>query len=374
MARAAGLDRDGLGQELRLDRHRLRRHPELRETTLCEAGLGGEPFRQAGHGRLQQLHRAFGRARQQRREPQPRDVERLRERQRIEVADRDHPALLEQHERVLLRRVQLDLDTPPRERKGVARSRPHLRDAAEAERILEVARGALIPQVAALEQRREFRVAVQRAHVRGERLEVEGRRNVEHRHEPLRVGERERGERGREGVVAEEREPLLRSELEVAEHAVGKVGVRGQVGHADRAERPYGRCETRVELRDETFEQLDPHARGPTREAVGDEQELRAHDICGRGLALADAVLEDQPPVELGELAGLDARSLAHADTRRQAVNRQLARERALDYLAAGAHPLGDAGGHLDGGSAAGDREQVLERERFAAERDRHGG
>ena len=145
---------------------------------------------------------------------------------------------------------------------------------------------------------------MQRADVRCERLEVERRRDVERRAEAQRIRERERGERRRERVVAEQREPLLRRELEVVEHAVREVGVRGQVGHADRAEQPHRRHDARVQLRDEVLEQLESHAGRPAREAVRDEQELRAHDVRRCGVALADAMLEDQPAVELRELAG----------------------------------------------------------------------
>ena len=62
--------------------------------------------------------------------------------------------------------------------------------------------------------------------------------------------------------------------------------------------RTYG-LGARVQLRDEVLEQLEPHARGPAREAVRDEQEVGAHDVGGRGIPLPDAVVEDEAPVEL---------------------------------------------------------------------------
>ena len=306
--------------------------------------------------------------------PMPRHVERLRERQGVEVADRDHPSLVEKHERVLLRCVELRLDTPLRERECVARRRAHLWDAAKAERILEVAGSAFVPEIAPVEQGGQRGIAVQRTHVCRERLEVERRRKVERRAETQRIRERERGERGRERVVAEQREPLLRRELEAVEHAVRQVGVRGQIGHADRAEQPHRRHDARIQLRDEVLEQLESHAGRPARKAVCDEQELRAHDFRRCGIALADTMLEDQPPVELRELAWLDARPLAHSDTRRQPVDRCVACEGVLDDRPPGAYAIGDSGRELDGRAVSGDREQLLEREGVAAECDRHGG
>ena len=216
---------------------------------------------------------------------------------------------------------------------------------------------------------------MQGADVRRERLEVECGRDVERVEQPRRVGERERRERRRERVVAEQREPFLRRELEAVEHAVREVGVRGQVGHADRPERPHGRRDAGVQLRDEVLEQLEPHAGGAAREPVRDEQQLRADDVGRRRVALADAMLEDQPAVELGELARLDARPLAHADARRQAVDRRVAGERTLDD-----RPAARARGRRRRPPARRARRRARRARRsssvsvVAGERDRHGG
>ena len=109
-------------------------------------------------------------------------------------------------QRVLLRGVELDLQLSLRELERVARGAVDLRQAAERERVLEVSRGALLPEVAPFEEaaqslEREAEPGI-RPHVgdggmehrqiRGERLEVECARDVERVHEPLGVGDGER--------------------------------------------------------------------------------------------------------------------------------------------------------------------------------------
>jgi hypothetical protein len=64
-------------------------------------------------------------------------------------------------------------------------------------------------------------------------------------------------------------------------------------------------------------EQLDSYSRCPARESVHDQQELRSRDVRRSGVTLADAMFKNQAPIELGQIAGLDTRSLAHADTGR---------------------------------------------------------
>jgi len=174
--------------------------------------------------------------------------------------------------------------------------------------------------------------------------------------------------------VVEERQALFRGELEVAEQSVREVGVRGQVGLAVRAEQPHLGNRAVVQRGDDVLDELEPDARASPGEAVCEPERHRADDVLGRCGSLADAVLEDQPPVELGEVAGLHARPLAHADAGRQPVDRRVARERAVDDLPPGANPACHRRGEIDVGATARDRGQVLEREGVAAERDRHGG
>ena len=74
----------------------------------ASAGRAPRPSVEPGQGALEQLHRPLGRRRDDGREREPGDVERGRERLHLEVADRDHPVLLDDDERVRLRRVELD--------------------------------------------------------------------------------------------------------------------------------------------------------------------------------------------------------------------------------------------------------------------------
>ena len=261
-----------------------------------------------------------------------------------------------------------------REAERLARGAVHLGDTAETERVLEAARRSFAPEVAACEKLAEARRRLQGAEIARERLEIERCGDVERVEEPRRVRERKSRECCREGVVAEEREAFLRCELEAVEHAMGEVGVRREIRHPDRAECSHGRRRAVVQPRDEMLEQLEPDARRAAGEAVRDQQELRAHDVGRRSRALADAVLEDQAPVELREVARLDGRSLAHADTRRQAVDGRVTCEGALDDRPAGLYALGDICGKRHTLAASCDRQQVVEREHVAGERDRHRG
>ena len=373
VARARGLDRDRLGEELRLGRERLRRHAELGEGAFRQPRLGGETLGQAGDRRLEQLDRPLGRGRQHRREGDSHDVESLGERQRVEVADRDEPSLADEDDGVLLRGVQLRLEPPPRERERVVRGRVELGDAAEAERVLQVPRRTGLQQPASVEERPEGRGRrVKHVEVAAKRLEVERRGDVGGLEQALRVGVGERGDRGREAVVAEQGEPLLRSRVEAVENPVGEVGVRRQIGHADRAQRAHHRRRSVVESLRYVLEQFEPHSRCPAREAVHDEEQLCAYDVRRRRIALADPVLEDQAAVELRQLVRLDTRALAHADAGREPVHRRVGIEHLLDDCARGANAGLDAGVESNALAAARDAQQLVERERRAGERDRH--
>ena len=123
------------------------------------------------------------------------------------------------------------------------------------------------------------------------------------------------------------------------------------------------------------LDQLEPYAGRAAREPVHDEQELRTHDVRGRSrVALADAMLEDQPAVELGEIVRLDARSLAHADPGRQAVNRRLVCQRAFDDCPSSVDATGYVRGQLDVRIASRDGQKLVECQRLAGELDRHRG
>ena len=245
----------------------------------------------------------------------------------------------------------------------------YLGDAAEAERVLQAAR-IVGEDEAAVEQRAE--VGVERGWIAGEGFEIEGRADVERVEQPFRVGDRERGECSRVRVAREEREPFLRGELELAEHVVREIGVRRQVGHPDRPERAHDGRRAVVQRCDEPLEELDPDARASAREAVRDEQELRAADVCRGWVALADTMLEHEPPVERGEVARVDACALAHADARREAVDGRVPFEGALDDCTTGDDARRDVGVQVDVLAVASDTQQLREGEGGAGELDRH--
>ena len=125
LGRRDELERDGLRQEPRLDGDRLDGDAVLAEGALGHGGALTEPLGQTCQVPLQELHGALGRGRDRGRESEPRQVERRRERLHLEVADRDHPVLVDDDERVRLRGVELDRELRgrrSRRRRGRRRS------------------------------------------------------------------------------------------------------------------------------------------------------------------------------------------------------------------------------------------------------------
>ena len=304
VGRRAGLDRDGLRQQSRLGRQRLRGHRELRERRVRESRPRGEPVRQAGQGRLEQLDRPLAGCGQHRRDGNPEEVERRCRRQCVEVAGRDEPTLLEHDERVLLRSVQLNRELPLRERERIAGGAVHLRQRAEAERILQVARGSLVPQVApcqepaqAVEGGRQAGIRpggrnlrVEHREIRGEGLEIERAGDVEGVEEPAGIGRAERRVPGRERVMVEQGEAFAGGELDVDEQDGGEIGVRRQVGLSDRAECPHVRRGVLVQRAQEVVEELGPDAGRSPGKAVGHPDDGRPNDVGGVGRPLPDAM------------------------------------------------------------------------------------
>src|SRR5204863_4324820 len=80
------------------------------------------------------------------------EVERRRQREHLEVADGDQARLLRDEERVLLGGVELDRELAAGEGERVPCGAVDLDRGPERERILQHARRALLPEVAALEQ------------------------------------------------------------------------------------------------------------------------------------------------------------------------------------------------------------------------------
>ena len=181
-----------------------------------------------------------------------------REHERVEVADGDDPRLLEHDERVLLRAVELDRELTL----GVGERFPcgamHLRQAAVAQRVLKISGGPLVPEVAALEEaaealdrrlQTEVRVlapdrGVEDGQVRPEGLEIERAGSVERVEQAAVVVDREGGQRGRERVVVDERDRVLRSQREIAEDAVAPAAPSGR-GRPSRPSRASLRADER---------------------------------------------------------------------------------------------------------------------------------
>ncbi len=113
---------------------------KLGEAVLVEPGASGEAVGQTGEGALQKLHQALVRRRERRSECDAQEVERSRERDDIDVGDGDDPLLLDDDERVRVRRVQLDSELGAHEFEGVPQRPEDLRETAERERVLEIAR------------------------------------------------------------------------------------------------------------------------------------------------------------------------------------------------------------------------------------------
>ena len=282
-------------------------------------------------------------------------VEGRRERLHLEVADRDHPVLGDEHERVRLGRVQLDRELAAREPERVACGAVLLGDRPEGERILKVARLDL----AALEQRAEpgerrlqARIrpcladrGVHRVPVRAERLEIERAGEVEDVEKHDRIGERERAVRRREGALVEQRDRLAGDGLEPVEDPVREVGHLRQVALADRPERPDLRQPVVVEGLDEMRRELRARRRRGPGERVCEPKRRRPHDLVRNRRSLRDPVLAHEQAVMTRRL---DVEHLPAADAGRDTVRRGARGDRTVDDGAGGRHRRERGGIDLD--------------------------
>ena len=179
----------------------MSRHAELGQRVLGEAVADREAERESGQRRLQELEHSLVRGREHGGERDAEEVEGGGERKDVEVGDGNDPALVRDDERVLLRGVELDRELPLGEGERVARCAVDLGQAAKRERILEVARGSVVPEVAAgeeagqtLDRHAQPRVrpgledgSMQEGHVRGECLEVERPGDVHRVEQPRKI-------------------------------------------------------------------------------------------------------------------------------------------------------------------------------------------
>ena len=122
------------------------------------------------------------------------------------------------------------------------------------------------------------------------------------------------------------------------------------------------------------LEELERHDGRSACESIGDEEQLCPDDVGGCRVALPNAMLEDQAPVELGGLRRVDARSFPHADAGCDAVDRHVAVERRLDDRARSAHSAGNVTHQLDGFQFARDAQDILEPKSVTGELYGHEG
>ena len=260
-------------------------------------------------------------------------VERERERLPVEVAVGDERLLLDEHERIVRRRVQLHRDRVVDVVEEIARRPVHLRRAAKRVRVLHlVAPAVRLDDGRALEQlqhvRRRRGLAAQRAErvdlrdERGtrslQRFERLRARNVGCMRETARAHEPERAIRRHELRAVDEREAFLRRELHGLEpgarqrfetgHALAleerlaladerkrEMRERSEVtGCADASPRRHHGDDPTVEAREHQLDRLDARTRVPLCERVGAQQHRSAHDLVRIRLADAARVRPEQ--------------------------------------------------------------------------------
>ena len=244
-------------------------------------------------------------ARQGRREDEPEVVEGGRERQDLEVRDRDDPFFGDDDDRVALGRVELDRELRLHVVENVAAGALDLGQVPERQRILEVAGRARLPDRAPAEQLSE---PVERPPQPGIRPNLADR-GVEHRRigpEALkaqraghvhRIEERDRVRDGegrparRERVVVEQGRALAGLERNPVEQRRGEVGERRKIRLADRPDRPKARRLAAVEGGNHPVRELRPDAGRALGEMVGQAEHRRADDVLGGVRALADDVV-----------------------------------------------------------------------------------
>ena len=358
--------------------------------SLLSASAFLETGAEAGQRRLQQLDGALLRARDGRHERDAREVQGRRERQRLVVRYRDDELVRHHHERVLVRRVELDCELGGGEAETVVCGSEDRRRVAERERVLEVAGRAGVPQVGAGEQRAHARGAppdarvgprlgdgrVEGGGVGREGLPVERGTHRERLQHAQGIGQRERREARAKGVVVDQRDSLLGSQRHLAADAVREVGERPEVALSRRSEQAHVRCLAGVERIDDTPEQLRAHTRGALGEAVGEPQHGGAHDLARSSGTGRHAVIGDQAPVVGIHLVGAHAYALAHADTGRDPVDAGAVDDhgRALDDSPRSLHARERIGGHLDALVTARDAYDLSEREPLAVQDHAHCG
>ena len=222
------------------------------------------------------------------------EVERRRERQHVEVRRRRRagPRRARRAGSPATRSARR-ASWRARERERVARRAVHLRDAAEAERILQVARGASLPEVAALEQPRSARALA--ARVRPLRATSDAAADVRRRTPRGRARPRRRARRAaasrptnasaasavEKALLLSSASPSFASSSSPSSRPCARSAFAGRsASPIEPSSRTRGSAPV-VQRVDERSSEHEPHARRPAREPVREQQQLRPHDVAG---------------------------------------------------------------------------------------------
>ncbi len=398
-ARGRQLDRDRCGQEPHLGGQRGGAVAHDGQRVVGVVGAHPQAVGQAAEGAGQQLLDPLARDGHGVGHADAGVVQRGRDGAAVEVADRDRPLLLVDHERVVARRTKLDLDLTLRVVERVAGGGVGLGHDPEGQRVLQVAGQAAAEELAALEQlaqppdavgQRRVRSdtghhRVERRRVGQEALEAQRRRGVEGlEREPAAV-EGQAGPADREGVRVDHRERLLRGELHrlqpgaahqavLADEGARDLRQGAEVRLADRPDLVHRREHPGVQRRAVRVDQLRPHPGAAERQPLGPHEHRRPHHRRRGERAVPDTVRQHQTAPVGVRLGGVDVHPRQHADAGRQAVHRLAALEQPLDRLPG--PPEGRAGvlAELHRASLVGHRDDVGDVQRPAVEDQRRGG
>ena len=183
--------------------------------------------------------------------------------------------------------------------------------------------------------------------VGGEGLQVERPGDVHGFEQAVRVVDRQRRRPGRERVRVEERERLLRLELDLAEEAVSEIGHCRKVGLAERAQHPDAGVLAAVQGGCQTLGDLGADTGRAAGEGVGEPDHRRPHDLRRRVRPGSDKVVGDQGAVEVPRLLGGDGDLLPRAHAGRHPVDGIASLQHAYDERPRLAHALDGVGREL---------------------------
>ena len=331
---------------------------------------------------------------------------------RRERVDRRDAAACED-ERVVGRRVELDIQHATEVIEGIADGAVHLWNATERVRVLDlVHRGvmavlelALAQDVAELCRDRHLARVRPRELVRRrerdigpkERLDAHRRDDRGGPDEPVGVGQQECPDRPHQLRPVEEREPFLRPEfqrfqadflkrlhrrhgrpveldLAAPDERQRQVRERREVaGCPDAALFRHDRVDAVRQVREEPVDDQRPAAAVAQRERVGPQQEHRADDLARKGRPDARRVAHQQPALELARALWVHERRREVPEAGRHPVHHGTLGDEGLDDVARLLHPLTRVDIEGDRCAAAGDGLDVGDRQVRAGQDHRVG-